>query len=599
MKKTNIILVLIAMISLMGLGAVVLIFGDSDTLTAEQPGSSLEEYKDNYVTNTGMNKEIIVTVREDFTETKAQEVYTEVHQNSVRNKIDGLISSNVYTEDNPLVIYNPFGTNAQSLYVYFTTQEPYAVSYSVHTPEASYEDFSGNVVPNRPDTSKVHEFQVIGLIPEETNMITIRMMDENGAVKIRRFYYYNENKVTATTLELQSEQGMKQVENEDKTFSTVPASEETVAEGMYMVFPAQNEISPYLRLYDNDGVQRAEVPLEQFGTKKVLLLDDLMFFCVSEEKLVGMNRLGEVVKFYTAENYSFGEDYCFDKENNILILASDKRQDSIDDCILLLDRVSTEATELVDMGNLLPEYKITCPIKDGVRDWLSLNSIVLVEGNRIMVSAEKPDAVIKIRRLYNDPKIAFMVGDEEEFSGTSYGELFLRIDNEFEMHAGINQILYEEYDKIRETRHYICVLNSNDDYEYAKKEAPFSYYYRYLIDEAEVGVRLMDSVILPGVEEDGSMQWYGDHFILASDIEPAFYEYDAKFQLITKYYYEEPVVKKTEEQMEEEEDNPPPDGTVAYLSVQKLDLTGYYFTEEPVLILPPESETEGALSENE
>ena len=599
MKKTNIILVLIAMISLLGLGAVVLIFGDSDTIPTGETSSSLEEYKDNYVTNTGMNKEIIVTVQEEFAPVELQNIYTEQFQQSVRTRIDGLISANVYTEDNPLVIYNPFGTNNQSLYVYFTTQEPYAVSYSVHTPEASYEDFGGNVVPNRPDTSKIHEFQITGLIPNETNMITIRMMDENGAVKIRRFYYYNDNEVAATTLELQSEQGMKQVENEDKTFSTVPASEENVAEGMFLVFPAVNELSPYLRLYDNDGVQRAEFPLVSFGTKKALLLEDLMFFRVSEYLLVGMNRLGEVVKFYTAENYTFGEDYCFDKENNILVLASDKRQDSIDDCILLLDRVSTEVTELVDLGNLLPEYKITCPVRDGVRDWLGLNSIVLVEGNRIMVSAGKPDAVIKIRRLYNDPKIAFMVGDASVFQETSYGEYFLRIDNEFEMHAGINQVLYEEYDKIRETRHYICVLNSNDNYEYAKKEEPFSYYYRYLIDEAEEGVRLMDSVVLPGVEDDGSMQWYGNHFILASDMEPAFYEYDAEFQLIRKYYYEEPVVKKTEEQMEEEEDHPLPDGTVKYLGVQKLDLTGYYFTEEPVLILPNESETEGALPENE
>ena len=192
-----------------------------------------------------------------------------------------------------------------------------------------------------------------------------------------------------------------------------------------------------------------------------------------------------------------------------------------------------------------------------------------------------------------------MVGDADEFAQTSYGEYFLRVDNEFEMHTGIGQIVYEEYDKIRETRHYICVLNSNDEYEYAKKEEPFSYYYRYLVDEAEEGVRLMDSVVLPGVDEDGSIQWYKEHLIMASDIEPAFYEYDDKFQLITKYYYKEPVVKKTEEQMEEEEDNPPPNGAVNYLSVQKLDFTGYYFTEEPVLILPAESETEGAILEDE
>jgi len=602
MKKTNLILILIAMISLLGLGAVVLLFGD----TKKTPGNttpSLEDYQDNYIADAGMNKEIVVKVQEKFSEAAADGIYTEEFQNSVRAKIDDLIEKNTYTEDNPLVIYNPFLTNSQSLYVYFETEEAYAVSYSVHTTEADYEDFGAFTVPHRPDTSKVHEFQIIGVIPEQTNMITIRMMDINGVVKIRRFYFYNNNTVAAGTIELETEQGMVEQENKDKTVSLVPASEESVAEGMFVVFPARNEVAPYLRVYDNDGVQRCEIPLEEYGTRRLLVFEDLMFYKVSEEKLVGINRLGQMVKLFTSEEYSFGDDYCFDKNNDLLVLASDKRQASVDDCVILLDRETLTVTELVDVGDLLPEYKVTCGKENGVQDWISLNSISLVEGNRILVGGDKTNTIIKIRRLYNEPRIAFMVGNPEKFKNTPYVTLFTRVDNEFEMHHGLSMIEYQPYDLIRETRHYIYLLHNNEEFDYAKRQEHYSCYYRYLVDDAEGGedaqgsVRLVDSFVLPEVGDNGSVQWYDNHLLFATDKSAEFYEYDNKFQLIRKYTYVEPLVEKTEDELEYEEDNPPADATVAFLRVSKQNFQGFYYNAEPVIIQPVE--IEGAESENE
>ena len=330
-----------------------------------------------------------------------------------------------------------------------------------------------------------------------------------------------------------------------------------------------------------------------------MVFENLMFFKVSDDKIVGLDRLGQAVKIFTSKDYTFGDDYCLDKNNDLLVLASDKRQSSVDDCIILLDRETLSVTELVDLGDLLPEFKSKCKEEKGVRDWISLNSISLVEENRVLVSGDKTETIIKIRRLYNDPKIAFMVGDAEEFANTPYTELFLRLDNEFEMHHSLNMIEYQEYDLIREIRHYICVLQNNEDFEYEKKQKHYSYYYRYLVDEAEGGVRLMGSFVLPEVGDNGSIQWYGDHFLFASDIATEFYEYDSEFQLINKYTYVEPVVKKTEEQLEYEEDYPPADATVAFLRVFKYDFLGYYYNAEPILISPLETEAEGAEAENE
>ena len=109
----------------------------------------------------------------------------------------------------------------------------------------------------------------------------------------------------------------------------------------------------------------------------------------------------------------------------------------------------------------------------------------------------------------------------------------------------------------------------------------------------------MEQKVLPAIKEHGSMQWYGDHLIVSSDVNADFYEYDSEFNLIQKFHYEEPIERMTEEEFEYEEDHPSPDDTVKFLKVSKHDFLNYYFVEEPVLILPVEIEVEENMSENE
>ncbi len=583
MKKLNVILLLVAMISLVGLGAV-LVFADGE---GKEKDSDLKQYQDGYVENTGRNKDIIVKVMEGLGEPSA-EVYDLAFQKQIRELLTKMVTENEYNEDTPLIVYNPFRTNSQSLYVYFETSEPYAISYSVHVQDSTLPNFGGNVVPVSTETSMVHEFQITGLLPEEVNMITLRMVGADGLVMIRRFYYQNDHKVAATEVFLETEAGTKQVVNEeDDTVSTVPASKETLSDGMFVAFPKENELKPYLRMYDNHGIQRAEIPLKTFGTKRILLHENRMYYRISETEIAALNHLGQVEQIYTAEGYQFGTDYTLDKDNNLLVIASDKKQNSVNDCVLLINSKSGEVKELVDLGDLLPDYKKICKEQNGVLDWIALNSIAWETGNQIVLSSEKTGVILKIRRLYNDPKLVYLIGDAERFVGTPYESLFLRLDNEFEMHDGVNMAGILPYDKIRESRHYIYLLNNNKDAEYGKKEEPVSYYYRYLVDEAEFGVRLMGSLVLSGVALDGSVQWHKEHLVTAGDLKPEFYEYDNDFNLITKFTYHEPKVEYTEEQLEHIEDYPLPDGTVQFVRVLKYDFYGYFFTEQPTIVVPP------------
>lgn len=589
MKKINIILILVAMLSLVCLGAVLVMEGNG----TESKKSELEQYQNGYIENTGRNKDIMVTVREQIAQ-EPEDIYDLSFQERVRTLLDELISGQTFDEDMPLVAYNPFRTNAQSLYVYFETSQPYTVSYSVHIPEKKIPDFGGNAVPVSKDNATTHEFQIVGILPEELNMITLRLTDANGLTIIRRFYYQNNHTVAATELFLTAEDGTKQIQNEDGSSQIVPASTQTRSDGLFAAFQKENELAPFVRLYDNNGVQRAEIPLRTYGAKRLLLQDGKMYIKISEREIVALNRLGQAVQVFTSSEYLFGEDCVLDKNQDILVIASDKWQTSVRDCILRIDHLTGEITKLVDLGDLMPEYKKQCEPQDGILDWIGLNSIDWEEGNQILLTSETTGLLIKLRRLYNSPRISYLIGDVTKWEESVYRDLFLRVDNEFEMHSGVAFATMEEYDKIRETRQYIDLLNCNRDAEYGKKEERVSYLYRYLVDEAEKGVRLMGVVTLSEAQEDGSIQWYQEHLITNGDQKAEFFEYDKEFQLITKFIYKEPKVAYTEDELEYIEDHPLPDGTVLFLRVMKYDFYDYYFEEQPSLPVPTEAESTGS-----
>ena len=87
-----------------------------------------------------------------------------------------------------LMEYNPFGTNTQSLYVYFETEEPVNISYNIHVSDPDIGDFRRDVFQEEMYATE-HEFQVIGLIPDMDNTITFYMTGEDGATDTREVVY--------------------------------------------------------------------------------------------------------------------------------------------------------------------------------------------------------------------------------------------------------------------------------------------------------------------------------------------------------------------------------------------------------------------------
>ena len=173
-------------------------------------------------------------------------IYTEAYQDEVETQIEEEKSSGAYTEDNMLIKENPYGTNTLSLYVYFTTQEPVSVSYNVSVPDLSIGDFSQTPEgEGRFDTE--HEFQVMGLIPEECNTITFTLTKEDGSVEI--YSYVHEMGELSGKEEIQ----LKQTEAAEGS--------ETVSDGLYVVLGNDSDEEDFMYYYDNSGVLRGEIPL--------------------------------------------------------------------------------------------------------------------------------------------------------------------------------------------------------------------------------------------------------------------------------------------------------------------------------------------------
>lgn len=111
-----------------------------------------------------------------------KEVYTIQYQSKVENRLEEAKSLGNYTEESMLIEPNPYGTNTLSLYVYFQTEEPAQVSYTVASETEKIPDFT--VLPSSEERNGTdHEFQVIGLVPNMENTVTFTIAYEDGTEK--------------------------------------------------------------------------------------------------------------------------------------------------------------------------------------------------------------------------------------------------------------------------------------------------------------------------------------------------------------------------------------------------------------------------------
>ena len=212
-------------------------------------------------------------------------IYSDNYRKVISEKINDKLNKS-YTLNEPFILYNAYGTNSQSVNMYFSTKEKYNVKYTISVDDEEIDDFSR--VLNGNLTSK-HAYQIIGLVPGYLNNIKIELLDENNNVSKK--YNFEVDLVDQKT---KSQAKLKVTEAVDET---------GLYDGLYTILGNDSNTGNYLAMYDNDGILRSEIPIMNYRANKILFKDNCMYFSISSKKIVKMNNLGEVVDIYSTKNY--------------------------------------------------------------------------------------------------------------------------------------------------------------------------------------------------------------------------------------------------------------------------------------------------------
>lgn len=465
-----------------------------------------------------------------------RKIYDTASQAEIMKQLEEKKKANDYTIDKMLIKYNPFGTNTQSAYVYFKTDKPAKISYTVSVSDKEIEDFTQDVSQER-EYQTEHEFQVIGLIPGVENKVKFTITEKGGMVT-NRSYAYNMGSLLGDE-EVKLESSIQQ------------DAEEELTDGLYVVLGNDDSHLDFMYYYDNQGVLRGEVPLLGYRSHRILFGQDVMYYSISESKMAAVNRLGQVVAVYDLGDYSLHHDYVFDDEGNILILATDGKQDSVEDVVVKLDVKTGQVTEVLDLGDLLGNYKAACVANaDGDLDWMHINTIQWLGNGQIILSSRETSTIFKISNLYQSPKIDYMIGADKFWSGTGYENLLFAKEGDFAIQGGQHSVTYVKDETLRDGQYYLYMYNNNigysetrPDFDWssvgltntAAKEGNTSYYYKYLVDENARTFQLVESFKVPYSGYVGSVQELDGNIITDSGFTGEFREYDEKHHLLASY----------------------------------------------------------------
>lgn len=460
-------------------------------------------------------------------------MYNLKYQEALDDKIFDLHQNHRY--DQPVLMYNPYGTNLLSLNLYFESDEKILVSYQIDTD--GFPSFQRDL-----DYQEEQAYQLIGFLPGYVNTLTLTFKNEQGQQIYQKQIEVDFRNVKAsvdTTIE---------TENGDST--------EALTDGLYAVLGHDKTYNSNIYFYDNDGVLRGEIPLKGYRTDRIEFVGDCMVYTYDQSHFAFVNSYGKIEKTYNIGNYTFHHDYRYDEENNrLLILAQEKGADTIEDRVISLDLSTGEVKELLNMEDYLGEFKEKSfrPEKNtygGTElDWVHLNSIDFYEDS-LFLSSRELSSIIKISSFDTDPKIDYIIADPSMYENSSYQNLLLSKVGDFTSNAGQHSVNFIDLD-VQNGKYYLTLYNNNyggsatmpeftfDNYPGvgSYEEGEHSMYYKYLIDEKAKTYTLVQEIDVPYSSIVSNVEDYKGNIISSSGKSHLFEEYDKNGKLIRRFRY--------------------------------------------------------------
>ena len=568
-------------LSAMGLAACSSSSSGSDSGSSTSSGSSsssssataTSDIAVNTVTSATVSTELVGQDEQDIKAWIKETLYDVDVQAQIAAELDEVKEAAGYTLASPLVYYNPFGTNTLGLYVYFETDDACSITYTVTPPEdteitlgdqtvSSSEIAAFTRAASSGESTTEHEFQVIGLVPNALNTITLDAAFDDGTTESVSFTYEAGGVLNDEELQLEVEEG---------------SSTSDLADGLYVILGNDGTDTDGLRCmyyYDNDGILRTEIPIYNYRSHRLLFDGDIMYFSLSQTWMAAMNGVGQIVNVYKLSDYDYElhHDYVFDSDGNILVLATyTGTNETVEDMIVKLDPATGDVELALDMGDLMPDYKAEAIAyheenyeaiendqgdesdDDGV-DWIHLNTIQwLGDGTgSIIVSSRETSTIIKISDLYGTPAIEYMLCSKDFWEGTDYEQYGFDQVGDFVVQGGQHTVTYIEDESLDEGQYYLIMYNNNigvseavtNGFDYdaagltnedAVSDTVESYYYKYLVDENARTFELVDEIGCPLSGYVSSVQDVDGNILIDSGIPGIFAEYDAEGEPIATF----------------------------------------------------------------
>lgn len=461
-------------------------------------------------------------------------IYDVELQQNIHQEIQTLQTTNTYTQESPLLILNPYGTNTTSVYAYFQTDKPATVSYTIHVDDETIPDYT-NILSSSYQTT--HTYQIIGFLPNVENTLRLSFTYEDQTTSTQTFKINGPSKKGKEPIKL------------EKTTGT---STQSVSDGLYTILGSPFQNSPFMYYYDNDGILRGEVPIENYLSVRLLFDDTSMYMTISKQKIAQINALGQVVKIYDLKNYELHHDFTWDNQGNFVVLATDTNDETVEDHIITINKNTGEIDHVIDLGDILPSYKETTSSKDdGDWDWMHINSLQWIDEDSLLLSSRETSTILKIHNVYTNPTLEYMLADETIWNNTEYASYVYKKTNTFSSQAGQHCITYVKDDTLPDNQYYVYLFNNNFGTSLVNsmidwtlldgivtdihQEDKSSYYYKYLVDETLRTYTLVDSFSLPFSSYVSSVQNLTNTTVINSGDGKVFQEYDINHQLIQSF----------------------------------------------------------------
>lgn len=476
--------------------------------------------------------------------TNYNSIYDEKYQSKIDKKINSLLEMNSYSFYSPLLIYNPYGTNTLSLNIYFTTSENASLTYKIEAEGTS--TFERTLYNGEKDNlTKNHKYQIVGLVPNKENKITLTLTYENGETET--------NEITVNCPSLNRKNDF-QITNKNGE------SEEQLENGLFTVLGHDKNFNANIYMFDNDGYIRSEIVLDDYRADRILFIDGNMLYSNDKDTIVAVDRLGHVVDKYVLDGYTMHHDYIYDENNNnLLVLVNQNGSDTMEDIVISVDLDTKEVSKLLDMKDYFSEALENAEMPENGKnsyggdelDWIHINSISLND-NSLYLSSRELSTIIKIDDLYGMQELDYIISDPSVWEGTSLENKLLTKKGDFVSQAGQHAITYTKDEGMEDGTYYLSMFNNN--YKIAATRPNFdwsnypgagtydegekSMYYKYLVNENNNTYELVESINLPYSSIVSSIQYVGDHTITSSGKSHVYAEYDENNKLIREYTYD-------------------------------------------------------------